>query len=331
MKIPISLLAATGTVGQKAISLINNHPVFELAEISASPRNKGKAFCQAASWRDQVAMPDFVRNMELKAPEELSSPFAISALPAEQAKELEPHLAEKGIHIFSNAGAMRMRDDVPLMIPEVNGHSLGLVAKQKTRGKIITNPNCATVFFALALGPVFALSKPEQVNLVTLQGISGAGYPGIAAMDILGNVVPFIKSEEMKIEWETKKILSEYAPFDSYGITVNVNRVAVAHGHTLAIHIHFQDRVSPADIAEVYQEWNKKYPDLFILYSQEDRPQPARDIHSLDQRVHIGRIRQGGSAKIISLVCMGHNLVRGAAGAALLNLEYSYKSLQENS
>ncbi|MBF0363104.1 MAG: aspartate-semialdehyde dehydrogenase [Oligoflexia bacterium] len=325
-KIKVAILGATGPVGQKAVALLQDHALFEVAEIASSPRNVGKLYGDVVSWREQATLDTNIAKIKICSSEEIKSPFVLSALPAAVAKGLEPMLASNGHHVFSNASAWRMHPNVPLMVPEINLDSFNLVSNQTTSGKIITNPNCTTVFFNLAIAPLLSIAKVKSISLVTMQAISGAGYPGVSAMDISGNVIPFIDGEEEKIINESKKILKTFAPYD-YDITVNVHRVPVLHGHTMAVHLYFNESISFENAIAAYNEWNKKYNDLFVIHQKDDRPRPAQDLTPYDYRVHVGRIRQGENKKILSLVCLGHNLVRGAAGAALRNMEYCYNLL----
>lgn len=321
MKTPIAVLGATGTVGQKILAMLENHPHFEVAELSASERSNGKLYSEACNWRESADMPEIYSAIKLKPHTEITSPFALSALPSDQAKIIEKDLAKKGIHVVSNASTFRMDPSVPLCIPELNGDHLSLVNNQADPGKIITNPNCATVFITLGLKPLMAMGEIERVSLVTLQAISGAGYPGVSSNDILGNIIPNIHTEEEKIEEETKKILGSAESPANFPITVHVHRVPVSHGHTVAMHVTFKKSVNATSVEALFRELAANQPELYKLHTAWDRPQPLRDITPFDQRAHIGRIKQGGDERTIGLLSMGHNLVRGAAGAALVNLE----------
>ncbi|PCJ16585.1 MAG: aspartate-semialdehyde dehydrogenase [Candidatus Cloacimonadota bacterium] len=327
MKISIALLGATGTVGQKFISLIHNHPDFDLAYLVASKKNTGKLYKDAVSWRDDSPLPDEIANMTLCDLNELDCSYAISCLPADIANDWEPKLAQKGIHVISNASSFRMDDNVPLVIPEINSDDFALIKKQSYKGKIITNPNCATVFLALALYPLLKLSDIEHIDVVTLQAISGAGYPGISAFDILSNTIPNIDGEEDKLEREVFKILGD--KLLSTTIHSHVNRVPVLQGHTIILHVLFKEEVLANEVEEVFKDCEIFYQNLYKVHDNKFHPQPLRDLSPKDQRAHIGRIKQGGSPKRIGLVSMGHNLVRGAAGAALLNLEAFHKYLNK--
>jgi aspartate-semialdehyde dehydrogenase len=328
MKTKVSVLAATGTVGQKFVKMLENDPLFEITELAASEKSTGKAYKDIVQWRESGEIPTNIENLVLKNPLEFENKFIISSLPADVAMELEPKLAQKGHFIISNASAMRMNKTVPLIIPEVNPSHLSLLSKQETEGKIITNPNCSTVFLCMALAPLLNLGKIRHISVVTLQALSGAGHPGVSSNDILGNIIPYIGGEEEKIESEAKKILGEAQEERNLPITCHVHRVPVLHGHSLAIHIEFENEVNCLEVEKQYSQWNERAPHTFKVHSKADRPQPLRDITEFDQRCHIGRIKQGANKNIIGLVSQGHNLVRGAAGAALLNLKLLHNFLE---
>lgn len=321
MKKTVAVLGATGTVGQKIIKMLENHPHFEITEIAASERSVGKKY-KEINWREPGGeCPNNIQEMKLIPLKDVTAQYALSALPSDVAAEIEPYLASKGTHVISNASTFRMDKQTPLVIPEINSHHFELTEKQSTPGKLVTNPNCSTVFVTLGLLPIFKLAPLKAISIVTLQAISGAGYPGISSMDILGNIVPNIGGEEEKIENEAQKILGEIEkPLDTL-ITAHVHRVPVVHGHTVAMHLYYESPISVEQVKASYKDYQSKYPELYKLYEDEFSPQPLRDIHHFDQRAHIGRIKQGASDNIIGLVSMGHNLVRGAAGAAILNME----------
>lgn len=283
-KIPVAILGATGLVGQKAIELLKTHPDFYVKEE-----------CSRA----------------LLSPLECQSPFVISALPSTVAKTIEPLLAARGQMVFSNTSAHRMDENVPILIPEINLDHLSLLEKQKTPGKIITNSNCTTAFIALALAPLLALSPINHVSAITMQALSGAGYLGPSALSALGNIIPYIPDEETKILQETRKILSK----PNLNMLVHVHRVPVVDGHTIALHIHFDHAI---ELDQVIAQYSKE---PYVLYHQNDRPQPRLDITPTDMRAHIGRLKTSSDKHTLGLIVMGHNLVRGAAGAALKNME----------
>lgn len=330
MKKRIAILGATGTVGQKAIKLLEDHPNFEVTELVASDRSTGKIYGEIVDWRESSEIPSYVKNIKLIDHGEVTADYALSALPSDVAKSTEIKLAEKGVHVISNASAYRMDPNVPLLIPEINPGHLKLVDKQKTKGKIITNPNCATVFLALGLFPLMSLGHINHVSVITLQGLSGAGFPGVASLDIVGNTIPNISGEEEKVETESAKILGAIDCPADFQITAHVNRVPVISGHTVGMHVFFDQDVSAAQVKQAFEAKRTEFPELYRLYDNPFRPQPAKDISWNDQRAHIGRIKQGGSPNVVGLVSMGHNLVRGAAGAAILNLELFDRYLENS-
>lgn len=313
LKFPVAILGATGTVGQKLISMLNNHSQFYVAEVAASGANVGKKLKEACQWRDETALPDFIGDLILRDCSQVTSPYAISGLPADVAKIIEPLLAERGVIVSSNASTFRMDEHTPLLIPEINPEQIHLVEQQTTKGKIITNPNCSTVMLACALKPLLDLAPIDHISVVTLQAASGAGYPGVSSLDLIGNTIPFIGNEEDKIEIESEKILSR-----KLNISCHVNRVPVVDGHTVVLHVYFKKPVSVESVrAEFLKDKN-----LYKIHDEENRPQPRRDLTPYDMQIHIGRIKQGYAPHVIGLVSMGHNLVRGAAGAAIKNLEH---------
>lgn len=319
-KLPVAILGATGPVGQKVISLLENHPRFYVAEVAASEGRVGKRYGEAVAWKNEYPLPAAVAALTLRPLLEVESPYVISALPAEVAREVEPALAARGKIVSSNASAFRMEANVPLLIPEVNGEHLSLLSRQSGPGALVTNPNCSTVFLTSALRPLLDLGPIEHVSVVTMQALSGAGYPGVSSFDLLGNVIPHIGGEEAKIEEETKRILGSPDQPAPFSLTVHVHRVPVVHGHTIAAHVRFRQPVSAARAREAFLQWQERYPELIAFHEEIDRPQPARDLSPHEMRVHVGRLKQGGDPHVIGLISLGHNLVRGAAGAAVANL-----------
>ncbi len=321
MRIPIALLGATGPVGQKVITMLEGHPHFELAELAAGDARVGKLYGESVAWKNELPLPSRIAGLQMRPMLEVQSPYVISALPADIAKEVEPLLAARGTIVSTNASALRMEKNVPLLIPEVNLGHLSLLSGQTTKGKIVANPNCSTVFLASALAPMLELGKIEHVSVVTMQALSGAGYPGVSSFDLLGNLIPHIGGEEAKIQEETKKILGLPGQAANFGVTVHVHRVPVLHGHTIAAHVRFSQPVSEAQVRAKFLQWQERSPGLFEMHTAVDRPQPLRDLTPHDMRVHIGRIKQGDEANTIGFISLGHNLIRGAAGAAIANLE----------
>lgn len=318
----IAILGATGTVGQKAIALLSRDDRFRIVQLVASEGRCGQRYGNVVDWREPLCSLDpRVADLTLIGLNEVTAPFVISALPSSVAREEEPKLAERGLHVFSNASAFRMEPNTPLLIPQINRSHLGLVERQKTSGKIITNPNCATVFLACGLAPLLEIGSLEHLSVVTLQSTSGAGYPGVSSMDIMGNLIPYIEGEEEKIIEETKKILGDIDVPAQFSVTVHAHRVAVPYGHTVAMHLYYRDPVSLEAAREQFNLWNQKCPGFYVVHKDNTRPQPLRDVRHDDHRVHIGRLKMGDCPNVLGLIAMGNNLVLGAAGPAIANME----------
>jgi aspartate-semialdehyde dehydrogenase len=337
-RIDVGILGATGMVGQQFIRLLSGHPWFKPAWLAASGRSEGKAYRDAVSWRLDTPPADDIQRMEVQACTPGKGPrLVFSALDASVATELEPAFAAAGHLVISNTRTARMDPAVPLVIPEVNADHLGLIRRQRRErgwsGAIVTNPNCSTVVIAMVLAPlrVFGL---RSVMVTTLQAVSGAGYPGVPSLDILGNVIPAISGEEEKIESETQKILGTYVDdaVTAHGVVVSAQttRVAVIDGHMASISVALDSRPSPGEVRAVLRSFSGKPQALGLptapsspidVSEAPDRPQPRLDAgKGGGMTVSVGRVRP---CPILGtkLVAMGHNTVRGAAGAALLNAE----------
>ncbi|CAK8163148.1 Aspartate-semialdehyde dehydrogenase [Candidatus Xenohaliotis californiensis] len=331
MSINVSILGATGIVGQKVIALLSQEPNFHITELIASPKHTGQLFGNVCDWREPIMdLPSDIANIRLVDPYNLQASYNISCLPTEPAQLIEPILAKQGKIVFSNAPSFRMQHNVPLIIPEINKDHLSLLANQTTSGKLITNPNCAATGATLALGPLTNQKEIIHVSIVTLQSISGAGYPGISSIDITGNTIPYIQGEAKKITEEVKKILGTATKPATFPITTHVHRVPVMYGHVATLHITFKDNITPEEAIQSYQDWNQKHPNLFVLHKQNDRPQSIRDLHHDDMRIHIGSLCQGGQLNILGLTTLSHNLVRGAAGAVIANIK-NYLNVERKS
>ena len=333
--IKVGILGATGTVGQKFITLLQGHPYFEIHELVASPRSAGKSYLEAAAWKQDIPVPAEIAEKTVKSLDEaLESPILFSGLDSSVAGEAETRFAQEGHIVISNSKNHRMDDDVPLVIPEINPDHFQILEKQAYKGKIITNSNCSTMFLAMALAPIHKAFGIEAVQVSTMQAISGAGYPGVASLDILGNVVPYIGDEEEKLETETQKILGTYkdgriVPAD-FKVSAQCNRVAVFDGHTETVSVKLRKSATIDQVRKVMAEFkgmpqDAKLPTAptrpLVLMDQPDRPQPARDIWlEKGMATIVGRIRP---CKVLDfkMVVLGHNTVRGAAGAAILNAE----------
>jgi aspartate-semialdehyde dehydrogenase len=338
-KIKAGVLGATGAVGQKFVQLLENHPWFELAEVAASERSAGKTYGEATRWFQNTPLPERVRRLTVKpCRPELDCRIVFSGLDASVAGEVETELAAAGYAVFSNARNHRLDDDVPLVIPELNADHLQLIAlQQKKRGGsgfIVTNSNCSTMFLAMALGPLHQAFGVEKVFVATMQAISGAGYPGVASLDILGNVIPFINGEEEKIEIETRKILGALAgnrvQLADFVISAQTNRVPVEDGHTECVSVKFRKPASVEAIKERLQTFRglpqelklpSAPPQPIIVMEEPDRPQPRRDVMAANgMATLVGRIRPCPLLDF-RFVILGHNTIRGAAGASILNAE----------
>jgi aspartate-semialdehyde dehydrogenase len=337
-KIPVGILGATGMVGQRYIQLLENHPWFEVAWLAASDRSSGKPYGEAAKWRLDTPLPERVARMPVSPAEPFGSPRVIFAsVDAAIARELEPKFAEAGRAVLSNSSAFRMAPNVPLVIPEVNAEHLHLIEEQPSRresgGYMVTNPNCSTIGLVMALKPIEERFGIEQIFVSTMQAVSGAGYPGVASMDILDNVVPYIGSEEEKMEAETLKLLGR---IDGHSvkplaarITAHCNRVPVVDGHTECVSLKLR---KPATREEIVAAWDDFRPltgkDLPFAPSQPvqfipqpDRPQPRLDRNrERGMAVTVGRLRPCNLLDW-KFVLLSHNTVRGAAGATILNAE----------
>ncbi len=328
MVINVAILGATGVVGQKAIALLSFNPLFKIIELVASDQRIGQTFSDVCDWREpSISLPKEIGVIQLSSPQALKAEFIVSCLPSEIADHLEPMLAAQGKIIFSNASSFRMDNNVPLLVPEINSDHFSLLAKQATSGKIVNNPNCSAVGVTLALAPLAKLYKIDHVSVVTLQSISGAGYPGVPSLDIISNSIPHINGEAEKITAETKRILGSDNKKADFAVTTHVHRVPVIYGHTVTLHISFKEDITPNQAIEAYQAWNLKYPELFVIHKQLGRPQSTKDLRHDDMRVHIGHLSQGDKPNILGLVALSHNLVRGAAGAVIANME-SYLRFQ---
>ena len=338
-QINVGVLGATGMVGQQFIALLSRHPWFRVTWLGASERSAGKKYSDAAAWRLPVALPDAIANLEVQtaAPSASAPQLVFSGLDSSVAGEIEGAFAQAGHTIVSNSRNYRMEADVPLMIPEVNGDHLALLKIQAARGwkgRIVTNPNCSTVVLSMALAPLrqFGLNK---VTITTLQAISGAGYPGVASWDILGNVIPFIDGEEHKIETETRKILGCFTSgkVDPHPVVISAQttRVGVQNGHTESISVGFDHKPSEDDMINAWTTFKgldglPSAPTPPVVYLRErNRPQPALDVNRGDgMTVSVGRLR---ACPILDykFIALGHNTIRGAAGVAILNAELMHR------
>ncbi len=341
-KIPVTVLGATGVVGQKFVRRLQAHPWFELRHLTASDRNLGKRYGEGCTWHVSDCEPYGGRaDQELLAssPEAAFSPIVFSALDTGPAREIEPAFAAAGALVFSNAAAFRMDEDVPLLVPEVNGDHIGLLDTQRAgrgwSGGIVTNPNCTATVLVMALAPLQAAFGIEAIHMTSMQAVSGAGYPGVASLDILGSVIPFIRNEEEKVEEETPKLLGQFvsgrvevAPMV---VSALCNRVPVIEGHTESVSLRLKGDPSPEQVLEALRSWNPLSgfdlptapPVPIHVHMDEARPQVRKDV-GMDggMSVHVGRVRRCPLMGI-KLTIMGSNTERGAAGASVLNAEWA--------
>jgi aspartate-semialdehyde dehydrogenase len=334
----IGILGATGMVGQRFIQLLEHHPWFEVAWLAASDRSSGKRYGDAVRWKLDTPLPRHIAEMPVSPATPEGVPKIIfAALDPAIAREMEPTFAAAGCAVISNSSAFRMQADVPLVIPEVNSGHLSLIEQQAWRkdsgGYIVTNPNCAAIGLALALKPLDVAFGIESIFVSTMQAVSGAGYPGVASLDIMGNVVPYIKNEEEKLEEETLKLLGSLAGAHvnplAAKISAHCNRVAVEDGHMECVSIKLR---RAATKEQILAAWSDFAPlaglDLPSAPAQpiewdpaDDRPQPRLDrMRGAGMAATVGRLRPC-TLFDWKFVVLSHNTIRGAAGAALLNAE----------
>ena len=334
------VLGATGVVGQRLVHMLAEHPWFELTEVAASERSSKKTYAEAANWHLSSPIPEAARGLVVKGVEPaLACDFVFSALDSSVAGPVEEDFARAGYPVVSNSRNHRMDADVPLLIPEVNAEHLGAIrVQQKNRGYdtgfIVTNPNCSTAGLVLVLKPLADAFGLQKIFVVTLQAISGAGYPGVASLDIQGNVIPFISGEEEKMEAEPQKLLGKWdgAKFVDAGLAISAhcNRVAVVDGHLECVSVELQKIASLNEVREALRnfEVDSELASLptavrnpVIVLDEENRPQPRRDLEAGNgMAAVVGRVRASPLLDV-KLTLLSHNLVRGAAGAALLNAE----------
>src|SRR5579864_6954322 len=338
-KIPVGILGATGIVGQRFVQMLEHHPWFEVAWLAASDRSEGRAYGEAARWRLKTAIPERVAKMVVSPAKPEGAPKVIfAALDASIAAEMEPAFAQAGCAVVSNSSALRMAKDVPLVIPEVNAGHVKLIETQawrkKSGGFVVTNPNCSAIGLVLALAPLDKHFGLETVMAVTMQAVSGAGYPGVASLDILGNVIPFIRNEEEKMEEETRKLLGQVNGArvipGAFAMSAQCNRVAVEDGHTESVSVRLKTKAKPDEIISAWNSYRAEPQELKLPSAPErpvvyveanDRPQPRFDVDTgAGMTAVVGRLRPCGVLDW-KFTVLSHNTIRGAAGAAVLNAE----------
>lgn len=335
-KYRVGILGATGTVGQRFAQLLENHPQFEITAMAASDRSAGKTYEEATNWKLATPMPESVRNIKVQPIEPpLDCEVVFSSLPSDAARDAEMSFARAGYPVISNSSAFRMDADVPLLIPEINAAHLDLIEIQKQKrgfdkGFIVTNPNCAAIVVA---PPLYVLQQHfgvEAVIVTTMQAISGAGYPGVASLDITDNIIPFINTEEEKLEAETGKILGEINQSSRFSISAQCNRVPVIDGHTACVRVKLKNKASAEEIKTALANFSALPQELklhsaprqpIIVREEQDRPQPRLDRDAgFGMATTVGRILPDAVFDW-KFVALSHNVIRGAAGAAVLNAE----------
>ena len=338
-KIKVGVLGATGAVGQKFVTLLEDHPWFELTELAASDRSAGKSYKDASIWRQYKPIPERLKATIVKPCDpNLDCRVVFSSLDSSVAGEVEENFARAGYIVLTNSKNHRMDDDVPLLIPEINPEHLGLIKVQRERrgwsGAIVTNPNCSTIGLVMALAPIHRAFGVSRVIVTTMQALSGAGYPGHSAIDMLGNVIPFIGGEEDKVETEPLKIMGtldgERIRFAGCRISAHTNRVFVEDGHMECVSLELEKKATPDEVASVLAGFSSLPQELklpfaperpVIVVDERDRPQPRFDRDAgKGMTAVVGRIRECPVFDI-RLVVLSHNTIRGAAGAAILNAE----------
>lgn len=326
MKIPVGILGATGAVGQRFVELLLSHPWFEIAALAASEKSAGLPYKEAVRWMMATPLPESIGTMQVETCKANLKPrLLFSALDSSVAGEIESAYAAAGYTVISNAKNHRMNPEVPLLIPEVNGDHLELL-QGSAEGKIVCVPNCSTIGLAIALKPLHDRFGIEMLHVTTMQAISGAGYPGVASLDIMDNVIPFISDEENKIETETLKLLGGVMKPANFKVSAQCNRVAVTDGHTECVSVKFL--IKPA-LEAVKEAWNL-FPSfelplaparLIWVHEEERYPQPK--LHRNRDKgmaVHVGRL-QPCNVFDIKFTLLSHNTIRGAAGGGILIAE----------
>jgi aspartate-semialdehyde dehydrogenase len=340
-KIPVSILGATGMVGQRFAVLLNNHPWFSVVALTGSDRSIGRPYEECCRWALEDPMPEYARRMIVQPTEpDAESAVAFSALPADLAREAEPKYARAGKGVCSNASAFRQEPDVPILIPEVNPDHAQIIAVQRKqrgwKGFIVTNPNCTSTGLTMAFRPILDSFGIRRSIVVSMQAVSGAGYPGVASLDILDNVLPNIGGgEEEKVESEPRKMLGTFdrekivpAPFL---LSAHTNRVAVSDGHMVCASVELDRRATPEEVRAALERFESLRPvrelpsapeKVIEVRNEEDRPQPRKDRNAgHGMTAVVGRIRKD-PVWDVKFVVLAHNTIRGAAGGALLNAEF---------
>lgn len=339
-KIPVGILGATGSVGQKFIELLADHPWFEITALGASERSAGKPYAEAASWFQESPLPEKIAGMEVReCRPDLPCRIVFSGLDSAVAGEIETEFASAGYMVVSNAKNHRMDPDVPLLVPEINSEHLELVRLQQYGGgMIVTNPNCSTIGIVLALKPLVDQFGLESVHVVTMQGLSGAGYPGVPSLDILDNVIPHIGGEEQKMQSEPLKIFGTMTNGavepGEMKISAQCHRVAVVHGHLEALSVKLKQQVPEEELLEAWETFRSEPQELELPLAPKQPTRYFREPKYPQPKLH--RNLEGGMAVSIGklqecpvldwkFIALSHNTIRGAAGGAVLNAELLVK------
>jgi aspartate-semialdehyde dehydrogenase len=343
-RIPVAVIAATGSVGQRFVQLLDNHPWFEVVALTGSDRREGQKYGEI-HWVLTDPMPAWAREMTIvpSTPDAVNTPIVFSALPSKYATDIEANFARAGAAIFSNAGAYRRDPTVPILVPEVNADQIALIPIQRKEkgwpGFIVTNPNCTSMGMTVALKALDDAFGVRKVFAVSMQAISGAGYPGVASLDILDNVIPYIGGEEEKVEWEPRKMIGKvvdgHLQLANFQLSVHTNRVAVSDGHTVCLSVAFDREPTPREVEEVlagYQapESARDLPStprpVMLVHPDQDRPQPRLDrLTGKGMTTVVGRIRPDPLFHV-KMVVLSHNTIRGAAGGSIYNAELAVNS-----
>ncbi len=326
-------------VGQRFVSLLEHHPWFELKWLAASERSAGKTYADACNWRLREALPKYARELSVHECKPAGAPPLIfSSLDSKVAGEVEKEFAQAGHVVVSNSSNYRMEKDVPLLVSDVNPDHLALVREQRKqrgwKGMIVTNPNCTTVGLVMSLAPLEHTFGLEKVLMTSMQAVSGAGYPGVPTLDILGNVIPYIGGEEEKVERETRRLLGKLVDgqvkMGDFAVSAHCNRVPVEDGHTETISVSLKTKATIPDLLEAWRAYRSlpqeralpsapKHP--IIVREERDRPQPKFDVNAEHgMATVVGRVRECPVLQF-KYIALSHNTIRGAAGAALLNAE----------
>jgi aspartate-semialdehyde dehydrogenase len=344
-RIPVAVLAATGSVGQRFVQLLDSHPWFEVVAVTASERSVGQRYADACHWILTDPMPAWAADLKVlpTEPGAVDALIAFSALPADNARQVEPAFAQAGMNVCSNASAYRREADVPLLLPEVNADHACLVETQRAqhgwKGSLSTNPNCTSTGMTVALKPLQDAFGLRKVFVVSLQALSGAGYPGVASLDVVDNVIPYVGgSEEDKVEWEPRKMLgtldTNSIKLADFVISAHTNRVAVSDGHLVCLSIELDKKASLEEVASALREYQPpalsadlpSTPRPVILMRDEaDRPQPRLDRNTgKGMTTVVGRLRKDPLFDY-KMVVLSHNTIRGAAGGSIYNAELLVK------